>query len=52
MFLSLQLASLAFRKCLYLATVRSLAKLRDNCETKQKIEFSVKYLTVFRILHS
>ena len=28
--------------------VTSLAKLRDNWETKQKIEFSVKYLTVFR----
>ena len=47
MFLILQ--CLAFRKCLYLATVTSLAKIRDNCETKQKIEFSVKYLTVFRI---
>ena len=42
------LQCLAFRKCLYLATVTSLAKIRDNCETKKKIEFSVKYLTVFR----
>ena len=47
MFLILQ--CLAFRKCLYLAKVTSLAKLLDNCETKQKIEFSVKYLTDFRI---
>ena len=36
-------------KCFLFYNVMSLAKLRDNCETKQKIEFSVKYLTVFRI---
>ena len=36
MFLILQ--CLAFRKCLYLATVTSLAKLRDKCETKRKFE--------------
>ena len=47
MFLILQ--SLDFRKCLQLSTVcacdASLAKLSDNCETKQKIEFSVEHLS-------
>ena len=50
MFLILQ--CLAFRKCLYLVTVcacDALAKLHENCKTKQKIEFTVKYLTALRI---
>ena len=45
MFLILQ--CLAFSWQLF-GPVTLLAKLRENYETKQKIEFQVKYLTVFR----